>query len=65
LQPLVQEEAKMKLQEIKRSIEEFKKKHQGAYAKIVEEEVKGEVKFVELMIRFKVDNEKKSLDFCK
>lgn len=55
----------MNLQEIKRSINDFKKKHRSAYAKVVEEETKGEVTFVELTIRFKVDNEKKSLEFCK
>ena len=55
----------MTLQEIKRAIEEFKKKNRDAHFKVIEEEVKGEVKFVELLGRFKVDNEKKSLDLCK
>jgi len=55
----------MKLQEIKRSIEEFKKKHRDAYVKTIDEEIKGEVKFVELTMRFKVDSEKIFLDFRK
>ena len=55
----------MNLQEIKRAIDDFEKKHRGTHAKVVEEKVDGEVKFVDFNVRFKVDNEKKSLDFRK
>jgi hypothetical protein len=51
----------MKLQDIEKSIVEFKKKHRDAYAKEIREEIKGEVKFIELTMRFKVDSEKKLL----
>ena len=53
------------MQEIERSITEFKMKHREAHITEVREEIKGEVKFVQLTMRFKVDSEKKSLDFCK
>ena len=55
----------MKLQEIERAIAEFKKRNRDAHATEIREEIKGEVKFIELTMRFKVDSEKKSLDFCK
>ena len=53
----------MNLKEVRRAVEDIKTRYRDSYSKSVEEAVRGEVKFVEVTLRFKVDNEKKSLDF--
>jgi len=53
------------LQEIKIAVEEAKKRCRGAHVKVVEESIGGEVIFVELTARFKVEKVKKTLDSCK
>jgi len=50
----------MTLQEIRKLIADFKRKSRDAHAKVLEEEINGEVKFVEVSMRFKVDQEKKA-----
>ena len=49
----------MTLQEIKRAISEIKKRYGITHSNYKEDEVDGEIKFVELNIRFKVKKEEK------
>ncbi len=55
----------MTLQEIRKAVEKAKKECREAHVKVLDEEIGGEVIFVELTARFKVEKGKKTLDFCK
>jgi len=49
----------MTLDEIKKQVEDMKRRYRLTHSKTIEEEIDGEVKFVDLNIRFKVDKEEK------
>jgi len=55
----------MTLQEIRKAVEKAKNECRNAHVKVLDEEIGGEVVFVELTARFKVEKAKKTLDSCK
>lgn len=54
----------MTLQEIRNAVERAKKECRDAHVKVLDEEIGGEVVFVELTARFKVEKRKKLLNLA-
>jgi hypothetical protein len=55
----------MTMADILKEISDMKKRYSFTHSKRTEEEVDGEIKFVDFHIRYKVDKEKKRLDIQK
>ncbi len=53
------------LNEVRETIADIKRRYGITHSKSVEDQVDGEIKFVDFTIRFKVGPEKKPLDFHK